>query len=77
MRKGILRNWPASLLKKETQAQVFSCEFCRISTDTFFTEHIRVSASVDICRNTGYGSFNGDWAVVKPKPWIRCANSGP
>ena len=43
MRKGVLRNWPASLLKKETQAQVFSCEFCGISTDTFFTEHIRVS----------------------------------
>ena len=26
-------------------AQVFSCEFCEISKNTFFTEHIRVTAS--------------------------------
>ena len=27
--------------KKETLAQVFSCEFCEISKNTFFTEHFR------------------------------------
>ena len=27
---------PATLLKKETLAQVFSCEFCEISENTFF-----------------------------------------
>ena len=27
---------PATLLKKETLAQVFSCEFCEISKKTFF-----------------------------------------
>ena len=27
--------------KKETLAQVFSCEFCEISKNTFFTEHLR------------------------------------
>ena len=26
---------PATLLKKETVAQVFSCEFCEISENTF------------------------------------------
>ena len=26
-------------------AQVFSCEFCEISKNTFFTEHLRTSAS--------------------------------
>ena len=26
--------------KKETQAQVFSCEFCEISKNTFFIEHL-------------------------------------
>ena len=31
---------PATLLKKETVAQVFSCEFCKISTNTVFTEHL-------------------------------------
>ena len=38
---------PAILLKKETQAQVFSCEFCETSGNTFFTEHLWVIASVN------------------------------
>ena len=29
----------------ETLAQVFSCEFCQISKNTFFTEHLRVTLS--------------------------------
>ena len=36
---------PTTLLKKETQAQVFSCEFCKISKNTFFTEPLRATAS--------------------------------
>ena len=32
-------------LKKETLALVLSCEFCEISKNTFFAEHIRVTAS--------------------------------
>ena len=31
---------PCNFIKKETLAQVFSCEFCEISKNTFFTEHI-------------------------------------
>ena len=31
----------ATLLKKETLAQLFSCEFCEISKNTFLTEHLR------------------------------------
>ena len=31
--------------KKETLAQVFSCEFCEFSKNTFFTEHLRTTAS--------------------------------
>ena len=30
-----------NVIKKETLAQVFSCEFCKISLSTFFTEHLR------------------------------------
>ena len=30
-----------NLIKKETPAQVFSCEFCEILRNTFFTEHFR------------------------------------
>ena len=34
-----------NVIKKETLAQVFSCEFCEISKNTFFTEHLRATAS--------------------------------
>ena len=34
-----------NFIKKETLAQVFSCEFCDISKNTFFTEHLRTTAS--------------------------------
>ena len=34
-------------MKKETLAQVFFfCEFCEISKNTFFTEHLRATAYV-------------------------------
>ena len=37
-----------SFIKNETQAQVFSCEFCEIFKNTFFTEHPRTTASVEM-----------------------------
>ena len=33
-------------IKKETLAQVFSCEFCEISDNTLFPEHLWTNASV-------------------------------
>ena len=36
---------PATLLKKAL-VHVFSCEFCKIFTNTFFIQHIRATASV-------------------------------
>ena len=48
LRKGVLRNfakftgkhlYQSLFFNKETLAQVFSCEFCKISQNTFFTEH--------------------------------------
>ena len=35
----------AATLLKETLTQVFSCEFCEISKNNFFTEHLRATAS--------------------------------
>ena len=35
---------PAALFKK-SMAQVFSCEFCEISKNTFLTEHLWTAAS--------------------------------
>ena len=34
-----------NFIEKATLAQVFSCEFCKISRNTSFTEHLRVTAS--------------------------------
>ena len=47
-----VRSWKTPVtesffIKKETLApQVFYCEFCQISQNTFFTEHLWVTASV-------------------------------
>ena len=35
-----------NFIKKETLAQVFSCEFCEISKNTFSAEHLRTTASI-------------------------------
>ena len=35
----------SKFFKKKTLAQVFSYEFCVISKNTFFTEHLRTTAS--------------------------------
>ena len=35
-----------NFIKKETLAQVFSCEFCEISKNTFSIEHFQMTASV-------------------------------
>ena len=34
-----------NFIKKESLAQVFSCEFCEISKNTFFTEYLQTTAS--------------------------------
>ena len=35
------------LYEKETLAQVFLCEFCKISKNTFFIEHFQATTSVN------------------------------
>ena len=35
-----------NFIKKETSTQMFSCEFFEMFRNTFFTEHLRMSASV-------------------------------
>ena len=37
-----------NFIKKETVAQVFSCEFCEIFKNTFFTEYLWTTASIII-----------------------------
>ena len=46
----ILRSDACNLSKKEILAQVFSCEFCEISKNTIFTEHLRATTSENYLR---------------------------
>ena len=57
MKKGILRNfakfigkhlWQSLFFYKETLAEVFSYEVCKISKNTFSTEHIWETASAHV-----------------------------
>ena len=41
-------------IKKETLAQVFSCEFCEIFTYNYFIEHVRTTASVFLKRKMDF-----------------------
>ena len=41
-----LRPKASNFIKKEILAQVFSCEFCDVSKNTFFAEHLLATASV-------------------------------
>ena len=41
-----------NFIKKETLAQVFSCEFCEIPKSIFFTEHFWVTPSKNSCCET-------------------------
>ena len=34
-----------NFIKKDSLAQVLSCEFCKISRNTFFTKHLWATAS--------------------------------
>ena len=43
-----IRPQACNFTKKETPAQVFSCGFCEISKNTFFTEQLWATASVII-----------------------------
>ena len=43
--KFSIKDFFCKFIKIETLAQVFSCEFCEISKNTFFTEHLQTTAS--------------------------------
>ena len=56
------------VFKKETLAQVFSCEFCQISKNTFSTEHLRATAS-KIRARENQGCL---WLFTKSTSWRGC-----
>ena len=55
-----LRPTACNFIKKETLTQVFSCEICKIFKNTFFTEHLRMTASVlTLFRMDIFGAAHG------------------
>ena len=65
--KKALRPRACNFVEKETLAQVFSCELCEISKNTFFTEHVWATAS-DIFQN---GSIQDVWQGLILRLWNR------
>ena len=50
-KKGVVKNFTKFTGEHQCwsqSAQVFSCEFCKIFNNTFFTEHLRTTASIYI-----------------------------
>ena len=70
-----------NFIKKETLAQVFSCEFCEIFKNIYFIEHLRwllltvnrFHARVQSSTCTNYGKYlcESIMAVLTPKSGIR------
>ena len=63
-----LQAFQSKACKKETLAQVFHSEFCEISKNTFFTEHLWATASE--CMNVLLmvkGTWTGPFLVIKVK----------
>ena len=59
VRKGVLRKFAKftgkqarNFIKKQTLVQAFSCEFCEISKNAFFIEHVRATVSLIVGFNT-------------------------
>ena len=44
-------------IKKETLAQLFSCELCEFFKNTYFEEYLRTTASVQICAKEAWIFF--------------------
>ena len=57
-------------IKKDTLVQVFSCELCGIVKNTFFTEHIRATASgISLINTVMLFLFEEDWEEKKFVIW--------
>ena len=56
-----------NFIKKETLAQLFCCESCKIYKDTFFTEHLRTTASVQSRGKWSGTILSVSFRLVDPK----------
>ena len=67
------RSEACNFIKKENLEHVFSCEFCEISKNTFFTELLRVAASeLYITETTSRSGIKNDTSSCRKKEfWIK------
>ena len=68
-------------MKKDTLAQVLSCEFCKIVKKTFLTEHLRTTASEGI-NTISTASYHQDnlqdlFIYIKRTKFEKCVSFGP
>ena len=61
-----------SFFKKKTLPQVFSCELCEISKNTFFTELLWTTASVTVNPATSATAQRTFSLARNLKTWLRC-----
>ena len=59
-----------SFVKRETLAQVFSCEFCEVFKDTFFTKHLRVTAYVTFPFSSGSFLYSLQVTLIIDWKWL-------
>ena len=57
MPESLLQAKACNFIKKETLAQVFSCKFCEIFKNTFFTEHFHWLLLQVVCYTKECKSF--------------------
>ena len=69
--KKSVRRQTCNFIKKETLAQVFSCKFYEIFKNTFFTKHLRATASekmffkISVLKNfANFAGKNLFWSLV-------------
>ena len=55
-----------NFIQKETLSQVLYCEFCEISKNAFFTEHLRTTASLVYLRQTHSSFLNLSFKFLQP-----------
>ena len=54
LRQSLFLNKVCNFNKKETLAQVFSCELCEKSKNTYFTEHFRTTISNPLTKSFSF-----------------------
>ena len=66
-----------NFIKKEALAQVFSCEFCEISENTFFIEHLWTAASGNAKKKFNTDSFLKTKFFEKSRIYFKMARTKP